>query len=543
MILSRQSKLAQSRTIVMLLAVLALLLSACVPAAPTSGGESAAEGSSAEAETEVVVLQGVDATTLDPHYINAIPEVNINRHIFQTLMTFNDDVELVPELAESYEAIDDLTWEFKIKEGYTFHNGEPVNAEAFAFAINRGQTFFENNEAVVGYQYSLLNLDRVEVVDEYTLRIITNDPNPILPSHMAHNQTAAMPPIYYSETDPDELQRNPVGSGPYKFVEWIPEERVVIEAWDEFKDGAPAIDRIIWRPVPEAATRIAELESGNADIIVNVPPDLADSVDEAEGVHLDAVPGMRRIFIGIKQGRHPALADVRVRQALNYAFNCEGMMENLLAGRGECSAHIANAPDQSPNVGSYPYDPEMALELLAEAGYTDSDGDGILDMDGEKFSIIFDTPNGRYIKDRDIAQVIAADLQAIGIEVDLQVFDWSVYTQKTGQGGAGLNDLYLLGSGPGFNCQSDLALVEAESGSNRTGFSSEAYQEVWAELNSEFDPARRVELCNQLEEIAYEEAPLIFVWLQTDFYAASDRLNWSARPDERILLLDASVTE
>lgn len=538
--LSMQSWWVRSHRGVMVLAVFALLLSACVPAAaPATGGEAVAEESAEDATA--IVLQGVDVNTLDPHYVGAIPEVNVNRHIFQTLMTFNDDIELVPELAESYESIDDLTWEFKIKEGYTFHNGEPVNAEAFAFTLNRGLEFFRNNEARVSYQYTLMGLDRVEVVDEYTLRLITLEPNPILVSHMAAGGTAALPPKYYSETPQEEVARNPVGSGPYKFVEWVPGERVVLEAWDEYKDGAPAIKTIIWRPVPEAATRIAELESGNADLIVNVPPDLADSVAETEGVRLEDVAGMRRIFIGIKQGRHPALADKRVRQALNYAFNCEGMMENLLAGRGECSAHIANAPDQSPNVGAYPYDPDKALELLAEAGYTDSDGDGILDKDGEKLSLIFDSPNGRYIKDRDIAQVIASDLEKIGIEIDFQVYDWSVFSQKTAQRGAGLNDLYLLGSGPGFNCQSDLALVQGDSGSNRTEWRGEEYEAVWAELNVEFDPARRVELCNQLEEIAFEEAPLIFIWLQTDFYAAADRLDWTARPDERILLLNASI--
>jgi peptide/nickel transport system substrate-binding protein len=185
----------------------------------------------------------------------------------------------------------------------------------------------------------------------------------------------------------------------------------------------------------------------------------------------------------------------------------------------------------------------MALELLAEAGWTDSDGDGILDKDGEKLSLIFESPNGRYIKDRDIAQVIAADLQAIGVEIDFQVFDWSVYTQKTAQRGAGLQDLYLLGSGPGFNCQSDLALVQADSGSNRTEWSSEEFEAIWAELTAEFDPDARLALCHQLEEIAFEEAPLIFIWLQTDFYGVSDRLDWTPRADERILLLNAQIVE
>ncbi|MBV7334496.1 ABC transporter substrate-binding protein [Chloroflexi bacterium TSY] len=212
-----QSWLGRSRSSIIWFVVMALLLAACAPtAAPATGGTSME--ASAEDAT-VVVLQGVDVNTLDPHFVGAIPEVNVNRHIFQTLMTFNDDVELVPQLAESYESIDELTWEFKIKEGYTFHNGEPVNAEAFAFTLNRGLEFFRNNEARVSYQFTLMGLDRVEVVDEYTLRVITLEPNPILVSHMAAGGTAALPPKYYSETPQEELARNPVGSGPYKFVE------------------------------------------------------------------------------------------------------------------------------------------------------------------------------------------------------------------------------------------------------------------------------------------------------------------------------------
>lgn len=526
---------------------LTLVIVACAPQStqPSPAGPSEKEAPTGAEESDqqrpVVILQGAEIIALDPQYSQSLPDDNIHKHLFQTLTRFDEDARLVPYVAESWENTDPFTWEFKLKEGYTFHNGEPVNAEAFKFVLDRGQELFENNEGDVTYQYNLLQLAEVEVVDEYTLRVTTEIPNPILPFHMAHTQTATLAPKYYSENDFEVTNRAPVGSGPYKLVEWVPEERVVIEAWDDYKDGTPEIKTLVWRPVPEAATRIAELKAGNADIIVNVPPDLASEVDTSEGAHLETVDGMRRVFIGIKQGRHPALEDARVRQALNYAFNCEGMMGSLLEGRGTCSAHIVNAPYGSPDVTSYPYDPEKAKELLAEAGWTDSDGDGILDKDGEKLSLGFDAPNGRYIKDREIAQVIASDLEKIGIEVDFQVFDWSVYVQKAARQGEGYRDLYLLGSGPGFNCQSDLALVQATSGSNRMEYQNQQIEELWSQLNETFDEDRRVELCHQIEETAFEDAPLIFIWLQTDFYGVSDRLDWAPRPDERILLIDAQL--
>ncbi|MBI4278906.1 MAG: hypothetical protein HY660_10655 [Armatimonadetes bacterium] len=324
-------------------------------------------------------------------------------------------------------------------------------------------------------------------------------------------------------------------------MEWIPDERVIIEAWPGYPGGPKPIQRIIWRPVPEAATRIAELRAGNADIIVNVPPDLADDVARASGARLETVPGMRRIFVGIKQGRHPALADRRVRQALNHAFNCEGMMRSLLAGRGRCSANIANVPDQNPKIQPYAYDPARAARLLDEAGWRLNPVTGVRERDGRPLVLTFDCPNGRYIRDKDMCQVIASDLEKVGIRINLQVLDWSVYVRMSARRGAGFHDLYLLGSGPGFECQNDLALVQKDSGSNRSGWANDRYESVWGKLSSEFNVKKRVEMCGQLEQIARDDAALLFIWFQTDFYGVSNRLVWKPRADERIWLGDARL--
>lgn len=493
-----------------------------------------------EPQDPVVVLQGAEIISMDPYFTQSLPDDSVQKHVFQMLTRFNKDVELEPYVAESWEMVDELTWEFKIKEGYTFHNGEVVDAHAFAFSLNRGNELLEAGEGDVTYQYTLMNMDYAEAVDDYTLRVVTNDPNPIMPIHMAHTQTAAVPPGYLSEHTQEEFARAGIGSGPYKVVENVPDERVVIEAWEDYKDGPPEIKTIIWRAAPEASTRINELKAGNADIISNVPPDLALNVDKASGVHMAPVDGLRRMFIGMHQERHPALQETEVRQAINYAFDCTGMMQSLLAGAGQCSGNLINRPHSNPDIEPYPYDPEKAAELLDDAGWVMGD-DGIREKDGEKLSLEMDCPNGRYIKDSEMCQVFASDLEEVGIDVNVNILDWSVFIGKALNRGEGFADLHLIGSGPGFSPRSDLGYIEAETGSNRSRYANEAITDKFVQLQTVYDMAERVEIAQEIEMLAHEDAAVVQIYFQVDFYAASDRLDWEPRPDERILLLDASL--
>jgi peptide/nickel transport system substrate-binding protein len=495
-----------------------------------------------EPQEPVVILQGAEVITLDPHIGQSIPDDNVHKHLFQTLTRWNANIELEPYMAESWESIDDVTWEFKIKEGYTFHNGEPVNAEAFKFALDRGQEMFETGTGRTSYEYGLLNLEEVIAVDEYTLQVVTKAPNPLIPGHMAHVQAAAQPPQYVTEVGDEEFGLTGIGSGPYIVTEFNPEEVVVMERWEDYAGEKPDIQTIIWRAVPEAATRINELKAGNADIITNVPPDLALSVDKAPGVHMAPVNGMRRIFMGMgqKETDHPAMKDVRVRQAINYAFNCDAMMSSLLAGAGECSAHIINDPNASPNVEPYPYDPELAGTLLDEAGWA-MGADGVREKDGQKLAFEMDCPNGRYIKDRDMCLVFASDLAEVGIDVTVNVLDWSVFIDHASSQGAGFPTMHLIGSGPGFNCRSDLGYIEANTGSNRSQYANDEITALFAELDATFDPDARLQLCHQIEELAVDDAAVVQVYMQVDFYAASDRMDWEPRADERIMMTDAKL--
>jgi peptide/nickel transport system substrate-binding protein len=249
---------------------------------------------------------------------------------------------------------------------------------------------------------------------------------------------------------------------------------------------------------------------------------------------------MRRIFVSLRLDKNAALGDKRVRQAMNYAFDCESVMKNILAGRGTCSAHIINAPFGSPKVTKYQYDPKKAASLLDEASWK-AGSDGIREKDGQKLILNFDSPNGRYIYDKEISQVIAKNLKDVGIGTTLNVLEWTVLSGKTDNQGAGMTNMTFLGSGPGFSCRADLALIEAASGSNRTGYNAPAVEALFKQLIPEKDEAKRLQLCQQIEELAVDDAPLIFIWLQTDFYGVSNRVEWAPRPDTRIMMFSAKL--
>ncbi|MGQ0570566.1 MAG: ABC transporter substrate-binding protein, partial [Armatimonadota bacterium] len=472
---------------------------------------------------------------MEPMFSQSLPDQNAIVHVFETMTRFGDDLSLQPGLAESWRLRDARTWEFKLVSGRRFQNGEPLNAQAMRFSLLRGKEFYEKRLADVQYAYNLLDLDTVEALDDVTLRVRTKQPSPILPLHMAHSQTAAMPPRYVSQTPQNDLQRKVVGSGPYRLVEFVPNERVVLEAWNEHP-SRPRIRRLVWRPVPEDATRIAELTAGNADIIVNVPPDLIPQIERNRSARVETVAGLRRIIVGFRQDRHMALRDKRVRQAFNHAFDCGTMMRNLLANKGECTGTVANVPDQNPAVRPYAYNAQRAAQLLDEAGWRMNPRTNVREQGGRPLELGFDCPRGRYIKDSEICQVIAADLAKIGVKTDLQVFDWSVFVNKSARRGAGFRDIYLIGSGPGFSCQADLALVQKDSGSNRSLIDMPRFEALWDELSITFDVKKQKDICYRMQEVIHDEAPVVFIWFQTDVYGVSQRLEWKARADERIRL-------
>jgi peptide/nickel transport system substrate-binding protein len=474
---------------------------------------------------EIIELSGIDPNTLDPYQMTTTnPEGNIGGHIFDQLIWRNANLELEPMLATSWELIDDLTWEFKLRDDVTFHNGEHFTAEAVQFSLERARDL---EEAVDTTPYDIF-YESSEIIDDYTIRIHTSEPAARMIHALSYFDILA--PQYYAETPLEVAADNPVGSGPYKFVSWVRDGPLVIEANEDYWGGAPAIKTITVRAVPEAGARIAELEAGTADLITNVPPDQTDLVETALS-RLEAVQGLRRIFIYIYSGDETKpWADKRVRQAMNYAVDVNTIGETLFAGYAERYGSWIVPPNNNPDLKPYPYDPDKARELLAEAGYPDG------------FDIKLHTPVGRYNKDKEASEAIGAYLTEVGIRAEVIPMDWATYVQEMLVPRQDL-EIGLIGLSSGANDLEDAQNLDKDWTLSITDWYNEEYQALYAEASKTLDDAKRQELLFRAQEIAYDECPWIWLWRQYDFYGVNKRLQWTARSDEFIDFRDATLVE
>jgi peptide/nickel transport system substrate-binding protein len=504
-----------------------------------AGAAPAQQAPAASSIAQVVVMQGVDANTLDPSFRNSTPEFNINAHIFN-MMTWRDakTLKITPEFVQSWTLVDDLTWDFKITSGAKFHDGTAVDAEAVAFSLTRyAKKQIGGKPTIQGTFTNLTGFDSATPVDATTVRMKTQTPAAIVPDLLS--AVEVIPPSQYtdeSEANLAKVATQPVGSGPYKLAEWVKDDHVTLEVFDGYWGPKPAFKTVIIKPVAELSTRVLALQNGQADVIVNVAPDQAAIVDKSALGRISTVAGGRNIFVGMRSDR-PFLADKRVRQAFNYGFNFDAVNRALLNGAGARTKTIINPPHEPPDAKPYTYDLAKAKALLAEVGWTPG-ADGILQKDGQKFAVVMDAPNGRYIKDKEIAQAIQQDLQALGVQVDLRVLDWSLYA------GDMLNkrqpdDIFFLGLGSPFDGQEELNYIHKDFSLNSTYWQSPEYHQLFDQLKATLDEQKRQDLMNRMWAIAYDDPPWIYIWHQVDFYGVSKRIIWEARADERIRMSEA----
>ncbi|HLJ59101.1 MAG TPA: ABC transporter substrate-binding protein [bacterium] len=486
---------------------------------------------SAQVGSQVVVDQGTDVESMDPMFTQARFSDNVMLTMFETLVTRDSQMRYQPRLAESWRIISPTVWQFRLRKGVRFHDGEPFNAEAVKYTINR---LYDPALKAPSFLKGFVKYDHIDIVDDYTLNIVMKETSPLVLEWLVYFYMMA--PKYYSGVTEAQASLRPVGTGPYVFKEWIHDDHVTVTANPTYWGPKPKIQTLVFRPVPEAGTRIADLLSGAADIITNVPPDQINRINNSSNAAVKTVEGGRDIFIGMRTDR-PPFNDTRVRQAMNYAVDVDAILKSILSGRGRRMATLVNAY-ADPAVKPYPYDPNKAKSLLAEAGWKLQNN--VLMKNGQPFSVTMDTPVGRYISDKEIAEATASYLQAIGVQVKVNPLAWPVYSKKMFED-VNPADMYLLGLGSSFDGQDEIRYVEKDFGYNPTYWNNAEFEKQYDLLNHTVDPKQRTPILYKLQEIAHDDAPLIFLYKQTDFYGVNKRLNWAPRADELIILENASV--
>lgn len=470
---------------------------------------------------ELVYATPNAVTTLEPTQVSGFSDHTATLAVFGALMLNFDgktgEVGYYPYLAESVEALDDTTWRIKVRDGMTFHNGEPLNAEAVKFSIDRiRQEGFPSGRYLAGAP-----IESVNIVDDLTVDIITTEPIAVMPARLLRADGYIVEPGHYADEPPfeniEETAFDPVGAGPFRFVEHIPDDRLVLEVFEDFKDPRgyerPNYDRLVLRVIPETSTLMAELMQGNIDI-APIPPEMVPVVEAADNLRVVSGPDTTRATFVINQAAHPALADARVRRAINHAIDVDALLEALTGGAGQRIPTHANPPNVPEDLEPYAYDPDLARELLAEAGYAE----------GFQIDIDWSTPAeiGR------IAEAIVPFLEEVGISVgEVRELEWgSVYIPRQTEGTlAGLH-----GHGHGgveMTVETDLWTFHPDRATNSANWEGEGedrFVELYDQLRNAVDPDEQKEIGHELQRLIYDEAIAVTLWQMPRFMAVSDRV-------------------
>jgi peptide/nickel transport system substrate-binding protein len=337
----------------------------------------------------------------------------------------------------------------------------------------------------------------------------------------------------------EEALEKPVASGDYRLAAWDRASQIVLE---KFR-GEANFDKIIYRIIPEASTRTAELIAGNVDIITNVSPDQIDAVNSSGAAEVQAVQGTRRIYVGFNLREDfaeaseggAAIQKTDVRKALQYAVDVPSICTQLLNFECERADGLVNPPNDNQNLEPYPYDPDMAEQLLDEAGYPRGE-------DGVRFEITLQGPRGRYLNDADVIQAIGQYLTDVGVQTEVELMEFaSVYVPLIRDHDAG--PLFFLGTGgnlsSALNDMTDLATVE--SGTNYTSWANPDWFSGWAEIAQTSTPEEQRPIIDRMLEVFYNDPPWLMLYFQPDFYGVANRINWEARRDERVYLWGATL--
>lgn len=481
----------------------------------------------------LIIAQGTDPVTLDPHDITDSPSATVSSHIYETLFELTPEGTIEPHLVESYSFSDDgLTLSLTLRDGVTFHDGTPLTAEI----VEGSMTRFLDPENAFTFRFLLAPIAEMEVTGDLSIDMTLNEPFAPLLSHLTHSSTAIVLPSAVEEFGED-FGQNPVGTGPFSFGSWNRGERVDLVRYDGYWGNAAGVEGVAFLAVPENTTRMAMVESGEAHVAVRVPPQDFARLTALADVTVENVSSVRTIYIYFNHTMEP-FTDARVRQAVNYAVNKQDIADFVTGGAVRPSdAAIAPGIFGYTSAGQYEYDPERARELLAEAGYPDG------------FTTTLYAPTGRYLQDIQIAEAVQTQLAEVGINASIETLEWSAYLAVTREP-AGENEvpMAMLGWGT-VTGDADYGLYplfhtaqHVPDGSNRAFYSNAEVDALLEEARTNTDPDRREEIYAQVLQILHDEAAWLFLHSETQLVAVRDNVQGLViHPTERILAFNATI--
>jgi peptide/nickel transport system substrate-binding protein len=459
---------------------------------------------------------------IDPQrHVGTIAETQL-RHMYEPLVKFERDLQTIsPALATEWERLDELTMQFKLREGVKFHNGEDFNAEAVRYSILRPLS----DETPGDTRSTYAIIEDVEVVDEFTVNVKTSSPDPALLARMTGFHTTIVAPEWAAQ-GPETVSSEANGTGPYKLVSWSPNEDLVLEANEDYWDGAPSIKRVRLKTIVEQSTRVAALRSGEVHVAKDMPPEEIDAINQSDRARAVRAVSNRVPFYFITVDVEP-YNDPRVRQAINYAANVDGVIEAIVLGNANRVSTVLGPWifGFDPELEPYPHDPDRARELLTEAGYPDG-------IDIQMWHI-----QGRYPKDKEVAEAMCQEMHKAGIRCTTELreaatlTDLQIAKQTPGLIFASWGNWFFDADNtfvPLFGCQQAAAFNDYR----RPYGCNQEFEDLIQAARIELDVEKRRDLYKQAQRVLYDDAAALFMYQLVDIFGVNNWVKWEPRHDE-----------
>ncbi|WP_423206223.1 ABC transporter substrate-binding protein [Paracoccus yeei] len=493
-----------------------------------------------------------EPTAIDPHWHLVSQNNALAQHIFDRVAHGKPDMTVGPGLAERWKALDELTWEFTLRDGVRFHNGDPLTIEDIAFTLERAQ----NVPGAIFNMRSYLQDKVLEKVSDRVFLIRTPIPNPVVADELSTCAIVSKAAAGTATTDDYNSGKAAIGTGPYKLVEADLTSRIVLARNEDYWGEKPSFTQVVIRPIPVGGSRIAALRARDVDLIDKVPPADVKGLEALSDVALARGTPNRCIFLTMDQSRAVSpfvrgkdggeipnvLRDHRVREAMNLAIDRKAICDRILGGNGIPARQLV--PDTifgaSPDLVLPAVDLDRAKALLAEAGLPDG------------FSLTLHGPNDRFIRDSEVTQAVAQMLSRIGIAVQVDTMPASVFYQRATSGGpegGSTYSFFLVGYGAsmgdsGPSLRNVLMTQDKEKGhgaNNRLRYSNPEVDALVLEGQSTMDDAKRAALYGRASKMAMDDVAIIPLYHPVDVWAFKSGLTYAGRNDERTLAMDVGI--
>lgn len=488
------------------------------------------------AQERLVIAYEGGGVTLDPHMRTENTTWSWQRHIFDTITWLDREGELEPRIAVSWDNVDPTEWHLEVRNDVTFHDGTTMTAEDVAFSIERAATHPRSEKRLFVGQ-----VVESEAIDDYTVRVVTRDPDPVLPLNLAH--IGVVPKAMLEDIGDEAFARDPIGTGPYRFISWQEDEQLDLEVYEEYWGPRPDFDSVRLTNIPSGSARLAALLTGEVQVAQKILPQDFPRVEDDPNTYLSSTPGIRVIYMtmdywresgsdGLAADMENPFLDRRVRQAVYQAIDVDAIVDIIMEGAATPATQLAPPAVEihDPDLERLPYDPDAARELLAEAGYEDG------------FTLRFDAPNDRYLNDEFVAEAVAGMLQEVGLEAQVNAETRTVFFPRIDEGNY---TMFLAGWGwpspyatiVGFlHCRDD----DLGLGSfNRARYCNPEVDELLAEAASSFDDEARIEVARQaLYRANREDFAWIPLYYENVIEGVQSHIEWQSRPDEFIFAFE-----